>query len=186
MQPAFKTLAHAGAGGKTRVGDHQAGKPLREGGDQTQADQPAPILAEQGDILEIERQQPVRHPGDVALVGVVGPRGRLVGFAETDQVRHHHPVPGPGQHRNELAVKIGPARLAVHQQDRRGLGRPFVQVMDPQLAAVGIEHLSVMRREGIVGDALEGGIGCPQDYHGGVLPAVFSMELSAAVPTRLG
>src|SRR3546814_5417472 len=79
---------------------HDAGEPLRECRHQAQADQPAPVLAEQGDVLEVEPGQPLAHPGDVPLVGVVAACGRLVGTPETDQVRRDRPM-ALGRQRSE-------------------------------------------------------------------------------------
>ena len=62
--------------------------------DEAQADEAAPVLTEEGDAGEFVADQPVGHPGDVAFVGVVGARGRLVRAAEAQPVVSDHFTPG--------------------------------------------------------------------------------------------
>ena len=117
---------------------------------QPQTDQPAPVLAEQ-----VQRPvaplgcgggcfQEAAHPFDVARIGVGRALDGLVGAAEADQVRDHHPMPGAGQHRDHLAVQVAPGRLAMQQQDR---GRAVVRVVRP----VGVVRVvGVVRPVGVV------------------------------------
>jgi len=75
-------------------------------GGQPQPDQPTPVLADQGDpvqVHDVEDQFP--YPFDMARVAVVLDASRLVGTTEPDQVRAHDAMPGGGQHRNHLAVQ---------------------------------------------------------------------------------
>ena len=59
------------AGGQHGVARGYAGKAIRVRRDQTQADQAAPVLAEQRDVLELQLVQHGLHPVDVPLVGVI-------------------------------------------------------------------------------------------------------------------
>ena len=64
-------------------------------GGQAQADQAAPVLADERDAAQVEHVEGERaHPLDVAGVGVVLDRGRLVRAAEADQVRRDRAQPG--------------------------------------------------------------------------------------------
>jgi hypothetical protein len=67
---------------------------------QAQPDQAAPVLADQRDVLQVERvEERGAHPLDVPRVGVVLVAHRLVGATEADQVRRHDPEAGLQQHR---------------------------------------------------------------------------------------
>jgi hypothetical protein len=78
------------------VGRHDAGEALGVLADQAQADQPAPVLAHQRDVGQVEPvEEQLAHPLDVAGEGVVGALGRLVRSAEADQVGRHDLQPGP-------------------------------------------------------------------------------------------
>ena len=75
-------------------------------GDQAQPDQSAPVLADQGDLAQVEVVEdqfpgPLDQPG----VGVVDLVDRFVGAAEADQVGHHAPNPAFGEHPNHVPVQ---------------------------------------------------------------------------------
>ena len=55
-------------------------------------------------------------------IGVSEPIGWLVGFAESRKVRGEATVPGGGQWRDDVPIRVAPRRFAVQQQDR--LRRP--------------------------------------------------------------
>jgi hypothetical protein len=89
-------------------------------GQQAQPQQPAPVLADQrhvGQVEAVEQDRP--QPLDVARVGVVLDRGGLVRPPEADQVGDDAPEAGFDQHRRDVPVEVAPRRLAVQQQDRR-------------------------------------------------------------------
>ena len=112
------------AGGQAGVGRDDAREPLRVLGRQPQPDQPAPVLADEGDLAQVEdveHQGP--HPLDVAGVAVVLDAGRLVRAAEADQVGRDRPQPGVGQDGQQRAVEERPGRLAVQQQHHLAVGR---------------------------------------------------------------
>ena len=113
-----------------------------------QADQAAPVLAEERHVVEVELvEQQAAHPLDVAGVGVVAALGRLVRAAEADQVGGDAPQSGVDQHRDHRPVEEAPRRLAVHEQHDRAVGRALVEVVHAQRAAVAVGHLDVVRRE---------------------------------------
>ena len=59
------------ARGQPGVGHHRPGKTVGIGRQQAQPDQTAPVLADQGDALQIHLIQPGLHPAHVPLIGVV-------------------------------------------------------------------------------------------------------------------
>src|SRR5262249_47540577 len=68
LPPAEKRFAGLRAPGwQTGVGDHNAREAVRIFGKNTQADQPAPVLANEGDIAEVQAPDKSRHPIDVTL-----------------------------------------------------------------------------------------------------------------------
>ena len=112
--------------------------------DQAQADEPAPVLADQRDVGQVEPvEEQLAHPLDVTGEGVVGALGRLVRSAEADQVGGHDLQPGTREHGNHLAVEVRPRRLAVQQQHDRRRGIALPQVVHPQRAPFGVGHVGV-------------------------------------------
>ncbi|MCY1170271.1 hypothetical protein D9M73_103340 [compost metagenome] len=107
----------------------------------------------------------------MAFIGVIGACGGFVGFAEANQVGRDHAVSGGGERRHELAIEIGPARLAVQQQHRRGIARPLIEIVDAEGRAVGIGHALIVRRERIIGQPLEPFLGRLQNLHRALLMA---------------
>ena len=86
-QPLHEALAHGLAHRQPGVGDDHAGEALGIGCHQSQAQEAAPVLAEQRHVLQVHRREPTAQPRYVALVAVVGALGRLVGTAKADQIR---------------------------------------------------------------------------------------------------
>src|SRR5207302_2313903 len=91
------------AGGQEGVGGDHAREAVGHVGNQAQPDQPAPVLADQGDVVEVQGVDGGAHPVDVALIGVVLAVGGLVAAAEADQVGSDSAVPGGGEHRDHGA-----------------------------------------------------------------------------------
>src|SRR6202022_1515915 len=92
------------------------------------ADGPAPVLHDQGDVVKVELldQPPHVLRGAAERVFAIGGRFR---FAKA------HVVGGDDaeisrKRRNEVAVQVGPGRLAVDQDDR--LAGTFVDVVHPE------------------------------------------------------
>ena len=82
--------------GEPGVGRDDAGEPVGVLGDQPQPDQPAPVLADQGHLAQVEVVEgQLAGPLDVPGVGVVARRQRLVRPAEPDR----GPAPRTGSRR---------------------------------------------------------------------------------------
>jgi hypothetical protein len=119
-EPPPRRRAGGGAVRQTGVGGADAREALRVLGDQAQAEQPAPVLADQRHVGQVERVEQHRaEPLDVPRVRVVLDGGGLVGPAEADEVGHDAPEAGLDEHRHHPAVEVAPRRLAVQQQHRR-------------------------------------------------------------------
>ena len=87
------------AGRQAGVADHDPGEAVGIGGDDAQADQAAPVLAEEGDVAQVEvLDERASHPLDVAGVRVVGHLGRLVAATEADEVGGDDAVTGGDEH----------------------------------------------------------------------------------------
>ena len=101
----LESVRHTRADRQARVRDGHAREPFRKRGHETKPDQPAPVLAEQGDVVELHGDQPIAHPFDVPFERVVALFGGLVRFAEADQIGRHRAVPFGGETGNHLAIK---------------------------------------------------------------------------------
>ncbi len=160
------------AGREEPVADDDAGEAVGVLGDQTEAEQRAPVLAHQREARQVELvEQRLAEPVDVALVGVLRTRRRLVGAAEADQVGCDAPVTGGGQHRDHVAVQVAPRRLAVEQQQRLArlrVGARLVDVVDaqPVAAAIAGVDLDVVRVVRVPGEVDEAVVGRAQALHG--------------------
>jgi hypothetical protein len=146
-------------------GDH-AGEAIGVLGDQSQADQTSPVLADQRDVVQVERVEERRaHPLDVPRIRVVGAIGWLVGAPEPDEVGCNAAQPGGHERRDHLAVQEAPRRFAVHQEhDPAGAGT-LVEVVHPEVVAIAGRHLDVVGREREVGERFESVIGRAQSFH---------------------
>jgi hypothetical protein len=108
------------AGGQAGVGGHHRGEPVGVLRDQAEPDQPAPVLSDQRDVVQVQLVEGQRaDPLDVPGVAVVGDACRLVGAPEADQVRGDRADPGIREHPDHVAVEERPARLTVQQQRHR-------------------------------------------------------------------
>ena len=144
------------------IGQHDGAKAIRLLGGQSQADERAPVLTEQGEVTKIQFHQPVGHPTDLGCVAVIRRSRWLVRAPETDQVRGQHPVSRGNQRRDHEAVEIAPGRFTVEQQHRRRVARPFIQVMQAQAC-----HLGVLRLKREVGQRVEALFWGAQNVHEG-------------------
>ena len=165
-------LARVGVPGRQeRVGRHHPGEPLGVLAHQTQADEPAPVLADQRHVPQVEAvEEELAHPLDVAGERVVRTLARLVRPPEADQVRGHDLQAGPGEDRDHLAVQVAPRGLAVHEQHERRGGIALAHVVHPQAAAVAVGDLGVVGGEVVAGQAGEAVIGSAQGLHAGREP----------------
>src|SRR5438132_11086522 len=116
------------SGGQKSIGRDGAGEPVALLRYQPQADQSAPILAEESDVAEIERAQEGAHPIEMSLIGVVRAARWFVAAAEAGHVGSDGAQARGGKHRDHLPVEVAPRRLAVEEQDRRPLA--LVDVME--------------------------------------------------------
>jgi hypothetical protein len=135
--------------------------------DEAQADQTAPVLPHEGDVLQpelVEQRRP--HPLHVGGVRVVVLRRRLVGTPEADEVGGDAAQPGGGQDRDHLPVEEAPRRLTVQQEHDGAAGGALVEVVDAQRPAVTARHLHVPGGEREVGQALEAVLRRTQHVHG--------------------
>ena len=155
------------AGGQAAVGHDDAGEAVGVLGRHPEPHQAAPVLADEGDVVQVELVEEGRaHPLDVAGVGVVGPLGRLVGAAEAHQVGRDAPQPGVDEHGDHVAVQEAPGRLPVHEQHHLAVGWPHVEVVDAEPAAGAVVHLHVVGGEVEVGQVDEAVVGGAEGLHG--------------------
>jgi hypothetical protein len=122
--------------GREGVGGHHAGETFRVLADQAQADQAAPVLADPGDGVEADLLDDRPGPVDVGLVGAVVAVGGLVAAPEAHHVHRHRPQAGGDEDGDHLAVAVRAGRLAVQQQHDLAVTGSFVEVVDPQAAAI--------------------------------------------------
>ena len=128
---------------------------------EAQPDQPAPVLPQQDDVAEVERDDQRAHPVNVPLIRVIAHRGRLVASAEAHEIRGNASVPPIDEDRDHRSVEVAPAGLAVQEKDGRRVRRSFIDVVDPHVAGV-----DVVRRKRIAGQIGEALVGRSQDLHG--------------------
>ena len=127
------------AGGQEGVGGDHPGEAVGVLAHEAQADEPAPVLAHQRDVAQVEPvEEELAHPLDVAGERVVAALGRLVRAPEADQVGRDDLQPGRGEDRDHRAVQVGPGRLAVQQEDHGRLRVALAQVVHPQRAALAV------------------------------------------------
>jgi hypothetical protein len=78
-------------------------------GDESQADEATPVLAEERDVLQVEMvEQRLPHPLDVAGIGVILGRCGFVAAPEADEVGRDSPQPGVREHRDHVPVEEAP------------------------------------------------------------------------------
>ena len=163
-------LRNASPAGCSPVGRNVLAATTREAigilGHQAKSDQPAPVLAHERDVAQVElTEKGSAHPLDMTRVRVRGAVGRLVGAAEAHEVGCDTTKSGVGQDRDHLAVQEAPRRLAVHQQHDRSVGRPLVEVVNPQGSRVAARHVGVVRSERERGECSETVVGRAQSFH---------------------
>ena len=150
------------ARGKAGVGHDDTGEPVGMLSDQAQPEESAPVLAEVGDLAQVQRvEQGLPQPRDVPGIGVVRPLGRLVGPAEPDEVGRERVQARVGEDRQHGPVEIGPCRLAVHEHDGRPVSRAGLDVRHAQ--PVGKRDESRLVWE--VGERGESFLGSAEDIH---------------------
>ena len=135
-------------------------------GHQSEADETAPVLADQGHPGQIERvEEEGTDPFDMAGEGVLAARRRLVRTTEPDQIGSHRPQAGCSEHRHHMTVEVTPRRLTVEQEDARSLPGSFVEVVDPKDAPVLVGNIGVVGLEGEAGEPVETVVGGAENVH---------------------
>ena len=147
-------------GGQRGVGDDDAREALGCCRHHAQPDQTAPVLAEEGDVREIEGAHQLQHVIDLHRIAVRILVGELVRAPEADEVRRDDAIARVDEDGDHLAEEIAPSRFAVDQQQRLAVRRRIgahVDVVQPDIA-----HLPVVGRVGPIRQTLETGIRRPQ------------------------
>ena len=129
------------------VHDHEPRDPVGVLDGEAQADRPAPVLDDDGEVAQVELLDEPRDRADVEVVGVVLEPERLVGAAEAEVVGRDRAGDGV-ELGDDLAVEVRPRRLAVEEQHRRA--GALVEVVHAQAVL-----LDVVRREVVAGQAVE-------------------------------
>src|SRR5439155_18540280 len=116
-------------------------------------------------VSQVERIEHGTHPVDMALVGVVVARYRLVGAAESDEIGGDGAEARAGDHGDHLPVEVRPRRLAVEHEHRRRVARALVDVVHAKRAAVAVGNFDVVRLERIAGQVGESLVGRADELH---------------------
>ena len=149
--PGQEGLAHVQvAGGQAGVGRHHPPEPVGMLGHEAQADEATPVLADEGDVGQLELvEERGAHPLHVAGIGVVATRAGLVRATEAHQVGRDDPEARARERPDHLAVQIAPRRLAVHEQDLLCTrGGALVEIVHPETAgSFSARDLHVVRSE---------------------------------------
>ena len=125
-----------------------------------QADDAAPVLAEERHVAQRQRIEDRMVPADVPSIGVDLRIDRLVRATEADVVPRDHPQSRRSEDRDHLAVEIGPGRLSVHEHDQGAVGGPLLDVVDPQAV-----DLDPVRRERVARESGEALVGRADELH---------------------
>ena len=107
----------------------------------------------------------------MAGIGVERDVVGLVAFSEADQIGREHAEASLHQRRDHLAIEERPARLAMEQQDGRGIARPLVDVMLASLKAIAEVNLEPVLGKRIVRNAGKAFGGRAQDLQRFLLPS---------------
>src|SRR5262244_3775111 len=111
------------------VHDEQPSEAVGHVDRQREAEQAAPVLADEGDVSEVEAFDKGDQELAVEVEGVGGVFFRLVGSAEAEEVGSDHAVTGRGEDRDHLSVEIAPGGLAVEaEEDFAGRARAYIHV----------------------------------------------------------
>ena len=152
---------------RTEPGVHhqQPGEALRHLLRQRQAEQAAPVLADQHDVAKVEPLDEAKQHLPVPLEAVQRGFDRFVGAAEADQVGRDHAQAGRREHRDHVTVQIAPRRIAVQAEGRhRRVCIAFIEMVDAQRVRPG-EAVDVVGGERKTGQRDEAIVGRAQDFH---------------------
>ncbi len=113
----------------SRVGQYQSRKPLGNLPSNPHPDAAAPVVSDQGHLLQVETLDERAEIRDMRRQSIAeGIRPRLVRKATTNVI-HRQTAVFAGQLPNEVAPREAPGRIAVHEQ--QWLSAPFVQIVVP-------------------------------------------------------
>jgi hypothetical protein len=150
-------VAHAlVAGEEPGVGDDEPRHALGLLDRYPQADRPAPVVHDDGGVVQIEVLEERGGVRGMTVVRVPAEVGGLVGAAEADEVGHDHPVSRVAHGRQHLAPQKAPGRLAVEHHDRRPVA--VLDVRHPHAVHVAVARLPREVRqilEALVGRAVD-------------------------------
>ena len=90
------------------VGDHDANEPFWHRSSHSQADQPTPIVHDDGGIGNVHTTHEVGDPAHMACVRDVTLVRKLVALAEPDQIRTNDAVSSIYQGRDDFTPQVGP------------------------------------------------------------------------------
>src|SRR5580704_12910257 len=105
LEPSLKSFAEALAGRQPGIRYDHAREFFRKSRHQPKSDQAAPILAEERDVREARRSQPVAHPLYVSFESVIRLLDRLVRAPEAHEVRRDRAMPARGQARDDTSIE---------------------------------------------------------------------------------
>lgn len=121
----------------SRVGQAHPGDTVFVLAENPQADDPAPVLQDEGDVREVKHIDQCRaNPFDVARHRVIAHFGGFVRTAEPDQIDGDRPTTRSRHRGDDVAPTVRPRWITVNENDRRAISRPLVDVVDPKCSAV--------------------------------------------------
>ncbi len=164
----------------TGVEDDQPRHAVGLGDAQTETDRAAPVLHDDGQVLEIELTHEPLDRFVVPVVRVPVAVGRLVGASEAEVVRRDASR-DTCERRDHLSIQERPGRLAVQEQDR--ITAALVDVVHAQSVLV-----DVVRRERVARKALEPFVrrAVRVDAHGGSSSRRFEHDALGGPQRQLG
>ena len=134
---------------QARIRDDDSGEAVRVFRHQTQTNQSAPVLPDEGGSLDLILSEPRGHPIDLALVAEIFSSCGLVRPAKSDEIGREHTKSRFVQDRDHMTIEITPGRLTVHTQNGFAVPRTFVEVMDSKASAVAVRYVGVVGVEGV-------------------------------------
>ena len=151
------------AGAERGVHDEELRKTPWHRHGQSETQEPAPVLAHQCDVGEIE---PLDQRQERVTMEVEGIDRVIDGFvrpAEAEIVGRHDAITGAGHQGDKLAIEIAPGGLTVETEEHFfDVARPFVEIVEAQ-ALVSRQVLEIMRGKAIarkIGESVVGRAEC--------------------------
>ena len=122
------------------------------------------------DVVLVDEVQNVAHKNSEAkmynALMAHFPNARKIGVSATPYRLDKGLVyQGDGCHFDDLAIEIGPRRLAVHQQHRGAVARSLVDIVQAHVRSVGVRDLRIARGVGPVREIFEPCVRRSQHLH---------------------